>query len=346
MNTEFIDKSYIITYSNWFEFNGKILAYRKKVLFDITETPKALFISNNNGSHGYWINRKWLSESGTSFRQALYFKEIGFNLHDTMMYRKINYIPLTHNRYEQEFEYMFVFSKGKPKTFNPIMVECKTKGSKTNGRTFYQTNSQNTPTEGHKNDADKEFAYEKGGLITKSFLDNLPENWKNEKFVFDSRIHMLMPGWYPAIPGWHHDDVPRPEIPVGQHFITAGQPDYDNPRYKSEHILGLVNADICPTEFALGDCVMPALPKDELIYRKWHEEVQHLLAFDRLERLKSKDRTLYEFNWETFHTGTKCVTNGWRWFGRVTKNSDRINNIINEIRVNCQVYLEFPMEGW
>ena len=63
MNTEFIDKSYIITYSNWFEFNGKILAYRKKVLFDITETPKALFISNNNGSNGYWINRKWLSES-------------------------------------------------------------------------------------------------------------------------------------------------------------------------------------------------------------------------------------------------------------------------------------------
>jgi len=37
MNTENLDKSYIITYSNWFEFNGKILAYRKKVLFDITE---------------------------------------------------------------------------------------------------------------------------------------------------------------------------------------------------------------------------------------------------------------------------------------------------------------------
>jgi len=97
------------------------------------------------------------SETGTSFRQALYFKEIGFNLHDTMIYRKINYIPLTHNRYEQEFEYMFIFSKGKPKTFNPIMVECKTKGSKTNGRTFYQTNNQNKPTEGHKNDAVKEY---------------------------------------------------------------------------------------------------------------------------------------------------------------------------------------------
>lgn len=91
------------------------------------------------------------SESGSSFKQALYFKECGFNLHDTMIYRKINYIPLTHNRYEQEFEYMFVFSKGKLKTFNPILVDCKTKGSTTKGRTFYQTNSQDTPTVGHKN---------------------------------------------------------------------------------------------------------------------------------------------------------------------------------------------------
>lgn len=63
MNAEILDNAYIINYSNHFEFNGKILAYRKKVLFDITYTPKALFVSNNNGSHGYWINRKWLSES-------------------------------------------------------------------------------------------------------------------------------------------------------------------------------------------------------------------------------------------------------------------------------------------
>jgi len=68
------------------------------------------------------------SETGTSFRQALYFKEIGFNLHDTMIYKKINYIPLTHNRYEQEFEFMFVASRGKPKTFNPIKIPTKLGG--------------------------------------------------------------------------------------------------------------------------------------------------------------------------------------------------------------------------
>lgn len=68
------------------------------------------------------------SETGSSFRQALYFMEIGFNLHDTMIYAKTNPIPLTHNRYEQAFEYMFVFSKGKTKTFNPLVDKCVTFG--------------------------------------------------------------------------------------------------------------------------------------------------------------------------------------------------------------------------
>lgn len=58
------------------------------------------------------------SETGTSFRQALYAMECGFNLHDTMIY-KSKKPPLTHNRYEQEFEYMFVLSKGRPDVFNP-----------------------------------------------------------------------------------------------------------------------------------------------------------------------------------------------------------------------------------
>lgn len=60
------------------------------------------------------------SESGTSFRQALYFKELGFLLHDTMIWQKIS--PFQHkNRYIQCFEYMFVFSKNdSPKTANLI----------------------------------------------------------------------------------------------------------------------------------------------------------------------------------------------------------------------------------
>lgn len=69
------------------------------------------------------------SKTLTSFRQALYFKEIGFNVNDVMIWKKTNPMPqIKQPRYNQVFEYMLVFSKGKPKTFNPIMVNCKTAG--------------------------------------------------------------------------------------------------------------------------------------------------------------------------------------------------------------------------
>ena len=70
------------------------------------------------------------SETGTSFRQALYFMdECGLRLNDTMIWLKSNPMPqVKQPRYNQVFEYMFVFSKGTPKTFNPIMVPCKCAG--------------------------------------------------------------------------------------------------------------------------------------------------------------------------------------------------------------------------
>jgi DNA modification methylase len=68
------------------------------------------------------------SETGTSFRQALGFMACGFKLHDTMIYASEK-PPLTHNRYEQKFEYMFVFAKGKPTTFNPLTERSKLAGS-------------------------------------------------------------------------------------------------------------------------------------------------------------------------------------------------------------------------
>lgn len=69
------------------------------------------------------------SETGTSFKQALKFMDIGFNLHDTMIYAKENPIPqFKSKRYTNQFEYMFVFSKGKPKTFNGITIQSKSFG--------------------------------------------------------------------------------------------------------------------------------------------------------------------------------------------------------------------------
>ena len=60
------------------------------------------------------------SETGTSFKQALWAMECGLRLHDTMIWEKPNFSMPCKNRYHQVFEYMFVFSKGKPKTCNLI----------------------------------------------------------------------------------------------------------------------------------------------------------------------------------------------------------------------------------
>jgi len=109
------------SYGNTLEWNFDIFKQCANLLYDITKDGGVvIWVVNDSVING--------SESGTSFKQALYFKEIGFNLHDTMIYQKLNYIPLTHNRYEQSFEYMFCLSKGKPKTFNPIKIPCKNAG--------------------------------------------------------------------------------------------------------------------------------------------------------------------------------------------------------------------------
>lgn len=72
------------------------------------------------------------SETGSSFYQALFFKECGFNIHDTMIYYREG-PPLSHNRYDPKFEFMFVFSRGRPKTFNGIREESLSAGKKRTG---------------------------------------------------------------------------------------------------------------------------------------------------------------------------------------------------------------------
>ena len=75
------------------------------------------------------------SETGSSFKQALYFKEIGFNIHDTMIYEKnSSAYPASKdsNRYTQVFEYMFVFSKGKPQHYHLLCDKVNTYAGFTN----------------------------------------------------------------------------------------------------------------------------------------------------------------------------------------------------------------------
>ena len=92
--------------------------------FDFENIAKELYRVTKQGGVVVWVVGDATidgDETGTSFRQALYFKEIGFKLFDTMIYQKPPLGAVGNNTtYWQAFEYMFVFSKGKPNTINLI----------------------------------------------------------------------------------------------------------------------------------------------------------------------------------------------------------------------------------
>jgi len=93
---------------NGYSFQFELVA--KELYRILKETGSVVWVIGDATKNG--------SESGTSFRQALFFQSLGFKLHDTMIYEKNSPTypaSRTSNRYTQIFEFMFVFSKGKPK---------------------------------------------------------------------------------------------------------------------------------------------------------------------------------------------------------------------------------------
>lgn len=181
-----------------------------------------------------------------------------------------------------------------------------------------------------------DFAYENGGEITKSFLEGLPDWVKDKPISFDSRVHMLMPTWIPAIAGWHHDDVPR--------SLPSGQPNYENPEYNSKHILGIVNAHISPTEFAIGEVNYPIF--NDKVYKEYDNLVNKDVESGVLKVVKSESGFYYYFDSHSFHRATVCNQRGWRWFGRVSFDNQSALSPKNEIRRQVQVYLTNVNEGW
>lgn len=104
-------------YDNMRAYNGNTFKEFEQIAVDLLRVLK-------DGGVIVWVVGDQTiegNESGTSFRQALYFKEIGFHLFDTMIYQKPPRGAVGNNKtYWQSFEYMFVFSKGLPKTINLI----------------------------------------------------------------------------------------------------------------------------------------------------------------------------------------------------------------------------------
>lgn len=95
----------------------------KGYVFDFEAIARQLYRVTKSGGVVVWVVGDATikgSETGNSFRQALFFMDCGFFLHDTMIYEKSGCAMPSRNRYLSAFEYMFIFSKGKPKTYNLI----------------------------------------------------------------------------------------------------------------------------------------------------------------------------------------------------------------------------------
>ena len=118
--------------------------------FDFENIVKNLFRITKNGGVVVWIVGDATikgNETGTSFKQALYFKEIGFNLHDTMIWNKNGFsaVGSLKYRYAPVFEYMFIFCKNKIKTFNPIKDRKTINGGKIASGTIRQKDGSMKP---------------------------------------------------------------------------------------------------------------------------------------------------------------------------------------------------------
>lgn len=170
------------------------------------------------------------------------------------------------------------------------------------------------------------FAYRKGGPVTRRILDALPEDaWFPDfgrHIVIDTRLHMLMPGMYPAIPGWHCDAWPRGK---------EGQPDTRDSligRKGIRHWVCIIGEPSF-TEFA-ADEVKIVLDKDH-VWRSVSKGVDGApIATDF-----ARDGEVVEFGIDQLHRATPADRHGWRFFLRLSHYQFEAQN---QIRKQVQVY--------
>lgn len=186
-------------------------------------------------------------------------------------------------------------------------------------------------------------------VITRNALEGLDDEWYCEdNLVIDSRVHMLMKNWYPCIPGWHHDDVPRTR--------SDKQPNYED-ALRSEHAIFLLNAHVAPTEFAIGTADYKEVPLGSTVYEQWTKETSEHVASGLLDKVQAPDAQWVYFDDRTWHQGVGCpVEFGWRFFMRVSRyyrviDGEKVycprgNPRTNEVRRQVQVYMDNLNQGW
>lgn len=187
------------------------------------------------------------------------------------------------------------------------------------------------------------FAIENGGPITRSILNQLA-SFKCPSYLYpviDTRVHMLMPGQYPAMPGWHGDAYPRIDY--------NSQPDV----FKEDpNVLSFVCVIDDGTNCSLTKFLTKPVTVKINPFRVWksvHDTVENSLSLS--EALGTLDTdifmaqagTIYQMAQSQLHTPTPAICRGWRMFFRMTFYQHPPKS---KIRNQTQVYVIESGGGW
>jgi hypothetical protein len=186
-----------------------------------------------------------------------------------------------------------------------------------------------------------------GGDLTRAALGAMDLQMTKKHIIVDTKIHMLLPGMCPAIPGWHTDGVPRgaelkPEIKQPPNI--QAQEEMDTPIF---HLL--VTGTSCLTQFIHQmniDLEVPETP-DSKLYRMMNQQVTGLVESGELTTYEAPSCTPIMWDWWELHTGVPAKHHEWRFLIRVTETNiqEPKKDLRDIIRTQQQGYM--PMHfGW
>ncbi|QSM04708.1 hypothetical protein PROPHIGD54-2_130 [Mycobacterium phage prophiGD54-2] len=187
-----------------------------------------------------------------------------------------------------------------------------------------------------------------GGPLLRQLLQSAPIVGDHKHILVDTKVSMLMPGWWPAIPGWHTDGVPRysvtdktvtpanwgmPSLPLQNDRSLEGY----YPRYHTLHV-----GNDCPTVFIDGLMHLPIEHDDD--EQMYSEMTRRIDGCTTLRKLVAQEAVWHSWDWWNIHQASQATERGWRLLIRITE-SDQPPADSDFIRSQNQVYV--PREfGW
>ncbi len=195
-----------------------------------------------------------------------------------------------------------------------------------------------------------------GGDLTREAIGAMNLRLDKRHVIVDTKVHMLMPGFYPAIPGWHTDAAPRG--PESNPLNSQGpnppnlflQEENSSPRF---HLL--VTGEGARTDFIAErdiDLLIPDEP-DTSLYKRMTDYIKNCsysfapAEYPKFTYITIPTCTVWEWNWWEVHTAVPATKNEWRFLIRVTETdySEPESNLRNIIRTQSNVYVPESF-GW